>query len=285
MGYIGTVPEVPSFGQTMGRALGQGLSQGISKGTDFVQKLAAKKAERQSFLDSFGGKFGGEDFWKNLDPAQKAMISQEYPDVSKMFQQDETNKIKAKNTELDIEKKQTDIQEHGEERESTIAMGNDLKNLIPYSSGNKFAEFTTTWGGLNREAIQKREELKNKGFTFADKAYTRFNKGPMTGEKLDFIRNELALRPDLSERVNKGRWDNLMQMLSIPSDTPPEVANKKIEKLVKKQKALEFSENKKNKNSKNLGAPSEDIVDYYLDKSGNDPDEAMRMAREAGYDV
>ena len=43
MAFTGTLPEAPSFGQTMGRSLGQGLAKGIEKGTNFAEKMATEK--------------------------------------------------------------------------------------------------------------------------------------------------------------------------------------------------------------------------------------------------
>lgn len=99
----------------------------------------------------------------------------------------------------------------------------NIESLIPYSGIKTIPGMKSfTGGGLNRRAIQKREQFDREGFLLADKIFTKFNKGVINKDKLKVIKNEMAPNSKLSERVNSARIDALKTMSGLPQDATNE---------------------------------------------------------------
>lgn len=91
------------------------------------------------------------------------------------------------------------------------------------------AKFTKLAGIPGTEAFGKRAEFDAQGFWATDKAFTHFNKGQISREKLKVIQNDLAPRSDLTQKTNKARISALRRLSNLPSDIPSEVFDKQLQ--------------------------------------------------------
>jgi hypothetical protein len=91
-------------------------------------------------------------------------------------------------------------------------------------------------GGLNRKAVEKREEYTRSGFLLADQVYTHFNKGTISEAKLELIKKDLAPHGNLSERENIARVRALKRIMGLKSDANPSTVNKIIDQEISKVK-------------------------------------------------
>lgn len=235
----------PGFARQLLGGLAKASAYGAEAIPDLIQKNRTNKAEEEYFNKKTG--LSG----KNLSPEyRKLILEQEFKredllrkgEQEKQLQErkekEQLRKEEAKKEEQvrkealakeeKLRKEQMDMQAKQEEMQSYQNGFNALEALIPYT-GSQLPFFkSSTFGGLNREAVEKREQFKTLGFWITDKIFTHFNKGVVSTPKFDEIKNNLSPRADLSERQNRGRINSLKTILNLPSD----ISSKEFDKIV-----------------------------------------------------
>ena len=194
----------PSFSQRLGGAVQTGL-EGFSK-------IYGQQKENEAIK-----RLTGQDVSGLSDPFKQKLFEQTLKNQG--FQQ----KIAAQQ------------QAKGAESEAELGGLNEaldwLDENIEYSGENTIPGFKSfTAGGLNRGAVEKREEIDTTGFLAADKVFTHFNKGTISKDKLQVILKDLAPNSKLSERKNKARIASLRRMMKLPSDIPESAFDKIVER-------------------------------------------------------
>ena len=254
----------PSFGQQ----LAQGLSQGIYEASQGVprimgERLKGKKLEEEKNKENEAAKRFGVDLSDIKDPEIRKIIMSE--------------SLKGQTKQMEAQQKAAQEQQKLDQEKQGIADSLDwLDENIKYT-GSTNIPFTAsnTYGKLNREAIQKREEFTKTGFWATDKIYTHFNKGQISNQKLEMIKNDLAPNADLTERENKARIAALRRVGNLPKDAPKSVIDKVINREVKAIKKIE-------KRSKAEVLTDEEIQTL-IDEFGGDWQAAEKTAQERGY--
>ncbi len=96
-------------------------------------------------------------------------------------------------------------------------------------------------------AYEKAKEFDALGFWTADKAFTHFNKGTLSKEKIQIVKEDLAPKSDLYNSENRAR----IKAIRIISGLPSDISEEKFDSVYKKLKKEVASEDKKWSNRKN----------------------------------
>ena len=162
---------------------------------------------------------------------RQSMLQEGYnPDLPEYI-----NKERARGQEAAIKEERGIQRKQIEKTEETKGLSNTLDWLdenIKYTGSTKIP-FTasSTLGGARRGVVEKRAEFDASGFWAADNVFTHFNKGTVSSPKLELIRNELAPKSDLPERVNKARIASLRRMANLPAN----ISKDKFDKILDKE--------------------------------------------------
>ena len=199
--------------------------------------------------------------------------------------------------EAQKEKRQT---EEREKAASDIKQNSDwLKNNIKFAG--TFG-VSPKWGGIeaqgesrdlalkhpetgkpmsNLEIKEIREGIDATGLWLADKVYTHFNVGVINKPKWEDLKNRFAPRADLPASINRARIAALERIMGLPPDAPVGAVDKMInaenKALTKIEKAKKIEPEAKGKKLTNA------VLDQFLLQANDDPEEASRLAKEAGY--
>lgn len=216
---VQVLPAVPSFGEKLAETLAQA---GGNIGQGFIERQ--QRANDQQIMNQLAS-----------NPSATSMdMIKAYTSLSKP-----TQATIAPLMQQYIKGQQQFADTGQEEKKQTANQLNQLEEMIPYTGVTKIPFMkSSTWGGLARETLQKREQFTTQGFWITDKVYTHFNKGQISEKKLQQIKDNLAPRADLSERKNKGRIAALRAMASLPSDADAKIVNKVIDKGIAEVKKI-----------------------------------------------
>lgn len=228
---VQVLPYVPSFGEKLASSFGQAIGdigQGYIEGKQ-------KQRDDQSLNEIVSN--------PNLTPMQQI---QAFSKLSPRSQQTLTplfntllqTQGRAQVEQGKIASKKEEKQLAQEEDRKGLEEGLDFITKNIGYTGNQYIPFTQSWtgGGVNREAVQMREEIDATGFLAADKVFTHFNKGVISKDKLRVIQEDLAPNSKLSERKNLARVAALRRMANLPPDISQEKFNKELAKEKKAAK-------------------------------------------------
>ena len=227
------LPRPQSTSDRIARGLHSAAGEGIPAIAGHLQQKEKEKKENE-----FLKRFTGEDFSGASSEFKKIALD------NMMKRQSQAEKLMQKTTEQ-VQKKR---QEEEKKREEAQGLSNALDWLdenIEYT-GSTSIPFTKSFGahkgGLNREAVEKREEYDATGFWAADQVFTHFNKGTISKDKLKVIKEELAPHSGLSERTNKARNSAMRRMANLPKNLPKSQFDKHLNSELNAVKKIEKHE-------------------------------------------
>ena len=250
----------PTAGELIGQAVGQGLGGGLQAGlTKGIESYYGHKKSRNALaglkplFKQAGINLSPEDEESFIESGIDPKVAADFAsDIIKNKKVEDTSELQGLSNTLD-----------------------ELDNLVEYT-GKEIPGFkSATYGGLNRKAVEKREQIDKMGFFAADKIFTQFNKGTVSIPKFEQIKKELAPNSKLSEREYKARVNALRLISNLPRNT----SQKSFDKIVDKQIA------KVNKISGTEKKPiSEDLAREILRQNNNDIEASRKMAKSLGYE-
>lgn len=227
----------PSTGGLIGKALGEGIGGGFSAGLQqSISEFNAKKQNRnalaglQPLLKQVGIEFSPEEQERLLNSGlNPELVAKSAIDI---FKQKEASAAQTEKAMAERQKQMMEFQEKQQEIQGFQNAFETLEDMIPYTGVTTIPGFKSfTFGGLNREAVEKRENFDKLGFWITDKVFTHFNKGTVSVPKFEEIKENLAPRADLSERKNRARINSLRTISNLPSN----ISQKEFDKIVDKQ--------------------------------------------------
>lgn len=225
-------PDQPRTSELLARQLGQSAGQGIQKAlSDFNVKKQNRNALAglQPLFKQAGIEFSPEEQEQFLGSGLNPEVAGKFAvDIAK---QRASEREAGQKAFADRQKQLFEQQEKQREEQGFQNVFDELEELFAYGGMDFPGMKSGTIWGLNREAVEKREELDKLGFWVADKVYTHFNKGTVTDKKFNEIKKELAPNSKLSERKNRGR----MRALQLISNLPSNINQKAFDKFVDKQ--------------------------------------------------
>lgn len=168
--------------------------------------------------------------------------------------------------------------QEAEEEKEISGLKNSLNFLddnVSYAGTTKIP-FTKSFtaGGLNRKAVQKREEIDQTGFLTADAIFTKFNKGVISKDKLKVIQ-DMAPKAEDSERVYKAKVNSLRRISNLPKDATKEDFDRQV---AREEKTV--SKIQPRSEVKHL---TDDVIDALLSESNGDINKARAKAQKLGY--
>lgn len=192
-------PGRPGIGSSVGQALGGGLSQGLSAGLNQMLEQKRNRSQLEGLAPIFQ-QFG-------LTPEQITQI------VGSGLPAQHAVQVAGLLKPQKISDKQIAA---SEDKEAATNAAKRLHELLPQAGYTKSHMTYYAGGALNRQQAQDREEFDKQGFLLADKAFTKFNKGTITKEKLQYIKDEMAPNSKYTDRTNLGRMKALETVLNLP---------------------------------------------------------------------
>lgn len=263
------IPPNPGFGSQLATTLAQALGNigmGVEKGRQNNQD--------QQILSHIGPDSSPMDIIKHIGGLTPQMQQNLSPLFSHLFQAQGAQQAAASKQNAKVQEQQT---KSAQEQRVVQDLSNSIRKKIPYSGTTLFGKgFAAGEDGLNplnplswhvnREAYQNREELNSEGFLYADKVFTKFNKGTITKEKLAYIRDNLAPNSKLSERQNTARLNALDHVLSLPDDASEAEVNAVIKKATGENLSSKGSEKEESSAQLNVYDSSGKLVGT-VDKS------------------
>lgn len=218
---VQVLEALPTFGQSL-------VAQLAQTGSQIGQGLIQKRANRldQEIINSFNPEDAPlvqiQKFAKLSKSAQEG-ISPVFNQFLKSQEMQAAGAVKAASAQKKEDQETGGLKDTLDFLDKNVSYTGE--NLVP-----GFKSFTA--GGLNREAVEKREEIDKSGFLAADAIFTKYNKGVLSKDKLKIVQ-DMAPNSKDSERVYKAKVNALRRMAQLPANATKEDFDKQLDREVK----------------------------------------------------
>lgn len=224
---VQVIEQAPGLGQLLGSGLGAGIQTGL-QGLLKEHQTQQQQTKSGVSLSKILGKPELADEFGQLPIDMQTIVAKSIFD-----QQAQREKIQS---QRETEKQKS---------QGLLSSLDKLDELLPFTGKQIPFMKGTTYGGLHRLNVERREEFDKVGFWAADNVYTHFNKGVLSKEKLKVLKEDLSPNSSLSVRENKAR----INALRIMSNLPANIDSKKLGKIIDTEvkKVSKFSDKKQQK--------------------------------------
>lgn len=220
MGFYGVLPEVPSMGQLLARNLGQGVSQGIGKASDLASQLMMEKSKESQknkwAQELVGSLYGNNDAGSSASPESSSESSSSSRERPKILDLPDEN-IAALSLNRETAPLATILQKQKKEAkseyETRIASQDAFDDMVNLTSKIGFSLISDP----NYSVSKKRERSQfeaSKG-ALIGQLKDRVNKGVLSNQKFNFIKDELLPSHKDSREVKIGKLKAVGKELGV----------------------------------------------------------------------
>lgn len=217
MAFYGVLPEVPTMGQLLGRNLGKGISEGVGKGTDFAMQMALdkhKESQKSKWANELVGSFYGNKNPENMESQESSSSSaRERPKILDIPDENIAALSLNRETAPFANILQQQKKEAKSEYETRIASQDAFDDMVNLTSKIGFSLISDP----NYSVSKKRERSQfeaSKG-ALIGQLKDRVNKGVLSNQKFNFIKDELLPSHKDSREVKIGKLKAVGKELGV----------------------------------------------------------------------